>query len=41
MKEKDAEELAESVGKLIEKILRLVLDSNKTPKKARPKQAKI
>jgi hypothetical protein len=38
MKEKDVEELAESVGKLVEKILRLVLEkegkssSKKTPK---------
>jgi hypothetical protein len=31
MKEKDVEELAESVGKLVEKILRLVLEKEGQP----------
>jgi hypothetical protein len=31
MKEKDVEELAESAGKLIEKILKLVLETDDTP----------
>lgn len=33
MKEKDVEELAESVGKLVEKILKLVLVGDEKPAK--------
>jgi hypothetical protein len=37
VKDKDVEELAESVGKLVEKILKLVLDGDKEkdPKKGK------
>jgi hypothetical protein len=37
MKEKDVQELAESVGRLVEKILKLVLDRDKEkdPKKSK------
>jgi hypothetical protein len=31
MKEKDVQELAESAGKLVEKILKLVLETDDTP----------
>jgi hypothetical protein len=38
MKEKDVEELTESVGKLVEKILRLILDKEgKSTSQKKPK----
>jgi|WetSurMetagenome_2_1015567.scaffolds.fasta_scaffold09964_4 hypothetical protein len=38
MKEKDVEELAESVGRLVEKILRLVLEKESRSDKSQPKK---